>query len=430
VRSSLLVLAVIVCGAGRAAGADGSRAERIADVLQRRAPETRTHEELVHGLALLGPELIPLWRRWLVGEGVEEVFLPGGEFQPELWAVAPEEAGTLALATLAVLPPEAVLAECEHGLLRDGPGPSELLAIFRVLETLGSARGLSLYWKLVERLGSDVVELPRYRAAADAALSSILARDRAVWAPLAQRLARPDALEAELFLGAARAASRPEAYELVLALLDGSGELPRFAALEALASLERDHPWRFEPELVQRLARAWKALAPEELVPALQLLGASEDPRALAPLRGHLADLDPLLATAAARALAELGGVDFARDEEDWQRWEAREFQWWSEEYEVALERLDGDVGGAAATFAELAAHPLFRREIAQAVGARLLRLEPPVQKLAAAFLLGLRTRAALPALVRLAQQSVDVELTAWLANGLSARGVTLREQP
>lgn len=425
-RCVALFLAGLVLLAPRSAAGE-KRLERVAAVLQRRASETRSREELVQELVRLGTELIPLWRGWLVGEDVDELFLGNGEFQAGAWAVEPEAAGELALATLSALPPEAVLAELEHGILRDGPGPNEYMATLRVLEALGSARGLSLYWQIVERLGPDVVELPRYRGAAEAALTSILARDRAVWTPLAQRLAKPEALEAELFLAAARAASRPEAHELVLSLLDGKQELDRSAGLATLARLERDHPWRFEPELVTRIAREWPGFEPESRVVALQLLGASEDPRAVAPLRAELGALDPLVAAAAARALAELAGVDFGRDEAAWERWEEREFQWWSERGEAALQGLDGVIEGVATTCAELAAHPLFRRELATRVGARVAQLEPSVQGLAASFLLGLRTRAALPGLVRLAQHADDAELRARIEGELLARGVSVR---
>lgn len=421
-----LLLVVALLGVPSGALAAETREERIAAVLRRPPSSPRDVPALGRELARLGPELIPLWRRWLVGEGVDAVFLAHGEFRPELWAVRPEAAGELALATLAALPAEAVLSDLQHGIRRDGPGPSEYLAAFRVLEVLGSARGLALYWEMVERLGSDVTELPRYRQAADAALAAMLARDRECWPALARRLPGSEELELELFLSAAHDAGRPEAHELVLRLLDGGAALSRSAALRTLARLEREHPWRCEPELVERVTRAWPALAPEERLGAIAWLGASEDPRAVAPLRRWLDELDPLVASAAARALAELGGIDLGRDETAWEQWEERELLWWTQEHETVLEELAGGASAAAAGFAELASHPLFRRELARAVGGRLLELEPALQPLGAAFLQGLRTRAALPALARLALAAEDPALRTRLQADLLALGIAV----
>jgi len=421
---ALLLLALLLCAAAPARAPGEADDPRIAEVLHRRKPDTRSRTELAAELARLGPGLIPVWRRWLVGAGVEAVLLADGDFRPDEWMVTPEAVGDLAFETLLALPQAAVLDDLEHGIRRDGPGPSEYLAAFRVLEGLGSARGLPLFWLMVERLDLDVALLPRYRSAADAALAAMLARDKEVWMPLEKRLARPNDLEVELFLTAAHQAGQPEAYELVQKLLDGDGAFSRLEALRTLARLEREYPWRCGSELVERVEREWPDLAPAEQLEAIALLGSSEDPHALAPLRRLLGSPDPLLALNAPRALAELGRVDFGSDAEAWQLWEERELAWREEDFEGVVENLQLGTSTAAANFVALASHPLHRREIARAVGARLHELEPAVQALGGSFLLGLRTRAALPALARLLKQGEDPELRERLQAGLLELGV------
>lgn len=425
-RSSV-ACALLLAWTGPASALGESDAQRVVAVLQRRSPETRTPARLAEELARLGPEWIPFWRGWLVGEGIEAVFLASGEYRPDAWAVAPEAAGELALAALSKLPADAVLADLERGILRDGPTPGDFLAAFRVLASLATADGLPLYWKMTALLGPDVAELPRFRAEAEQALAAILGRDARGWRQLSERLVRLEPHEVALFLGSAHAAGRAEAYPLVVELFDRELDSRLCTeALRTLARLEREQPWRFEPELLGRVQRAWPRLDADDRRVVIRLLGASEDRLALAPLREWLADSDPLLASNAAAALVELARLDFGRDEVAWERWEEREQAWWDAEYEPLLARLEAGPESAARACAELASHPLFRREIARALGSRLRTFDPKVQALAATCASTLGSRAALPGLAALAQQCSEPELRARLLAAVTALGGSL----
>jgi hypothetical protein len=414
---ALLTLAV----AAGFAPSGGDLEQRIIATLQRREADSRSPDELASELARLGPEAIPVWRRWLVGAGLEEIFFERGVHRPEDWVITPDAAPALALSTLAVLPSAAVVREFERALRSEDTRPDEYLAAFRTVEALGSAEGLTLALGLADRLGSDATEVPRFRDALVAALASILARDEAAPLEVGRRLEDPDPLEIELFLAAFLAADEPALHAEALQLLGRELASPeRFAALRVVAQLERNHPWQLEPRLVETLEREWDRLAEDERHAALALYGASEDPAAFEPLLELVQQPDPRLWRGARAALVELTGVDHERDEEAWSRWYERELTWAREDLTPTLAALSGP--GVAAALAELAGHPFFRRMIARGVSSRLAQADERTCALGAVFLSGLPTRAGWPAAYAHAQRSGNTALAARLGAILEPR--------
>jgi HEAT repeat protein len=161
----------------------------------------------------------------------------------------------------------------------------------------------------------------------------------------------------------------------------------------------------------QCVAKAARCLA------AMQETGSVGD---LIALLGH-DDSEVLRETHA--ALISITNVKLLPDKERWNRWLATEAAWFRDEFP----ELSGKLRGSSAvivvqTISQMAAHPLYRREISEALTNDLEHEPASIRKMACSALRQLGAKSAVPMLERWAEDT-DPDLAVEARRALSAFG-------
>jgi HEAT repeat protein len=211
--------------------------------------------------------------------------------------------------------------------------------------------------------------------------------------------------------------NRPAAVGLLCKLFGRDPALD-LAALEALARLGEQFPWRVGDDVAARLRTALRRDDPTLRANVARALGRMKDASSFESLLALLKDRDPAVTRTAQWALREISGQSRKLEPEEWQGWYEAELSWWKEEGQGWLEMLDPeDSARLSEALRELLAHPLARDGVADALGSSLSALDPAAKLVACGALERLGSRRAVPALVEcLFDPSEELRATAWRA--------------
>lgn len=160
--------------------------------------------------------------------------------------------------------------------------------------------------------------------------------------------------------------------ELVGDLLGRDDELD-LALLGELARLPAARRPVVGDELLARVRNRIGASNPRVHRAAIDAAGSLGDPLAVEDILASLEHEDPVIAQSAHRALVSILPLDCGRSSEPWQRWLDEEGRWYELQAPTLLERMAGEeLAPALSAMRELAAHPLYRDEVAEALAERL----------------------------------------------------------
>lgn len=376
--------------------AGASPGQELVRVLQRAPEEARGRAELIEELVRLAPEERPALVRLALGPGLEELLAAGTPGTP--WTVVPEALPGLARDALARLSPRTVCTLLEAELAPDAPAAVRRAAL-RLLAQVESEPCATLAWRLFRALDGAVVAAPRAREELRAALLAAFRGDRSAAETALSAVPELDPAAAEVVLEALALTGRAELGPALAELARADGPCDE-AALAALAELEARCPAELDGETraaFERLTTWSEPLARAELLVRLVRCGDA----ALVP---HLIELgradDARTQRLARAALDELARTQPDPDPEAWSAWYARELEWRDTRLEAALEEFAGDDPALAVrALHDCLRHPLFRRDSAAGLAARLIDARAEAALAALPTLAAWGARSALPGL-------------------------------
>lgn len=249
----------------------------------------------------------------------------------------------------------------------------------RLLAGVGGVRSLPMMLQLVE--GVEPVHFRRkfVSGQVESALTEILTRDDAAYLSLEVDSA---SLSPELQQCVARALARmggSRSVELILGMLGRDGDLDR-VVLGELANLEGGavHPIALTKLPAVRAFVTDDDAKKREL--AVLALGRLHDADSFAEMLSILSQGDPVMARCALSSLQRMSGVQWPEDPELWSSWFEREQEWLANDAPRLAEVVRaGEVAAAASAGRELSAHPLFRKEVTEALRRGLEHTDPAV---------------------------------------------------
>lgn len=379
----------------------------------------RVHEELVDAVVALGPDAIPTLFGYLAGtlEGPEPEFTPAAEI-PESVAVSLPEAPREDLVVIDALkrfPRARVVPQVTSAILHANVDVK--LVGMRILGEVGDAQAVDAWLDVM----TDVPELQLQRVyvqvPSEAALASVLARDRSAFNALAVRVKAvpprivPAIVRAVGGSGCARGidvllglVGRDQALDLVLLAQvarlgeETVGTLPD-EQMNGLRPFLGDDNWHVRRE-------------------AVAALGRLQDYSSYAQMVALLDDEQRLIAQTAAWSLRRMSGQDFGEDAAAWRGWFETELAWFQSEGARWTQGLeDQDPTRVVDATRELLQHPLFKHDVAQSLVPLLGHENAAVATSAATALGQIGSRTAIPALVAaLNAEDEGLRTAAWTA--------------
>lgn len=409
--ASALLGVMTICAPSSSPSVDELAAVRA--VLRRSDGATAARDDvLVRRLVALGPGAAPALFSLASGLGIEALLTDDA---PEAWMCSPDRVGELALAALADLPAVPVRiqlrVECSAH-----PSLEVRVAALDVLGRQGSAEGLDLYFEILAQ-GEAELDHRAMRTTACQALLTMLHRDGAT-ANLLEKPLLSASIPAQLLVCEALSdCNRGAAVRLITKLFGRDAELD-LAALDGLASLGSQFPWRVGDDVATRLRAVLGREDARLRAAAAQALGKIRDPQAAPMLIGLLADADGATRRAAQWALRETSGETRITAAAAWHRWLEAELAWWREEGQDRLAALDpADPTRIAEAVRALLDHPFGRDQSADALASALATFDPAAQLVACDALARLGSRRAVPALIELLfEPGEELRTAAWTA--------------
>lgn len=365
-------------------------------LLRRSLHDNRTPAELVTGLAALGADAVPALYGLVTGR---ELGALCGDWQPSDWKCLPEEIPVLGAQALSGAPTSVVVEHLARALDQE-PNLQERLVILRILSGQGSAEGLDLVWRSAGELEELGLSSPSVARALCDALVAILREDRRSWTSAEQRLEKLAPASLEVLLTAIGEAGQPRGMEL-LARLFASGSPPRSRVVEAMAELELACPWTLAGRTLEHCSAWLTSPDAAECAHAARLAGRLHALEAVPALIELVSHIDELVRRCAVDALQRMAGLPLDQDANAWSTWHEGELSWRQERWDTLLATLvSGRPGPANEALRELAAHPLFRHEMARSLADSLSQQPRAVALSACAELERLGSRWSLPGLV------------------------------
>lgn len=406
---SLHVIALVLAG-----GSDRDGFELVRSALLRAENQKEMRDEHVaRRLSALGQPAAPALLALVDGNGLE--LLLGDDQSPVLLLCPPDHLGEVALAALANLPVEVVLAALRAELARDA-GPATRALALRVLAAQPSAQGLGL---ALEILRASELELasPSFRNHARAAVSAPLRTDARAAARLQSELASLPEGVLPLVIEGLAATQCEAALAPLEALLGRSPELD-LAVIDGLACAGEVRPWRVGAEVAECLERLSASKEVARRAAATRALGRLARVDTVTRLVPRLEDPAPEVVAAAIEALQRCALRTDLTDANSWRAWLQRENTWWKERGEACVEALQsGDPLTLAEHLRELLGHSLARGATADALLTRFARLEPAELVSTCSTLARLGAKEAVPDLVPLLDAAeAPVRDAAWKA--------------
>ncbi len=300
--------------------------------------------------------------------------------------------------------PRAVLLQPVSRVLQTSERARTRAACLRVVGAVGDQRDLELLCSAVRPRDKGAELDPSLSQEFEQAVGGILLSDETAFVSIKRCLRiEPSATRKSLFRALADTVSEPGLEELGQNLgihPDEDplllGEMKRASALIRLP-VPDSIPNYLRPRLVED--------DPYRLALAVECIGSLEDTDSLDALLPLLRHSDPEVARAAHAALCSITGIRLIPDPKRWDTWLQSETAWFADELpRLASEFRRADGPACASAIAEMAAHPLHRRELAEMLGRDLARRPPVVRDMACAALRQLGGAYALQSLDRCAQ--------------------------
>jgi hypothetical protein len=186
--------------------------------------------------------------------------------------------------------------------------------------------------------------------------------------------------------------------------------------LQAVAGLQE----QIEPSDLESLRLVLSGNDPEQLVLAAHILALLEDSIVAPGLVDLLEHEDSAVGAASEQALAMLGRCHFKGNRARWKAWITSEEDWFETRFGelIALLHSRGlQLIDAQAALAELAAHPLYRRNITGNLLSAFAGSRPAIQELLCSTLLHLNARGTTAGLLPMLEDlDPDVKHAAWQA--------------
>ena len=134
---------------------------------------------------------------------------------------------------------------------------------------------------------------------------------------------------------------------------------------------------------------------------AIVALGSLHDIDSIPSLAQRLSDEDTFVSHSTHSALSMMARVDLGQDPALWQAWYEEQMTWWRETAPGVILNLKGeDPGEAHKSLAALLQHPLWRHELAEAIGPLVQRTDLPIASEVCTALGRLGSRRAIPYLL------------------------------
>jgi len=400
-----LAIALLALGvaSGSASDQTGARSkEELATkvrsiLLAIRADEPAAFEGQTQSLVGLGSAAVPLLLEALESRLVPA--LPGATVEPEELDAARESVAIGALSRRTrreLLQPALALLE------RSTAAHTSAVAV-RLLGAVGDRRELSRLCRTVrpepdEFVDGEIVD------AFEAAATGILKRDEAA-ATSAHDLLReePDPVRWSLIRALANAAS--ESTLAILAAELGAHPEDDVFVLEQMTQACASVPPPIPESLVLPVRQYLRSDQPACAAQAARCLAALEDTESVEELIGLLRSGEPEVLHAAHAALVSIANVGLLPEAGRWEHWLAEESAWFRNDFPGLARDLQGGkaiVVGQA--ISRMAAHPLYRREIADLLALALEGQPAAIRRLACSALQQLGAKTAIPFLERCAE--------------------------
>jgi HEAT repeat protein len=388
-------------GGGRV---DPRLVERIRELLRPPAQGTApVQEELAAQLAALGSGATATLFAFLTGAALESV----GEVPAEIgWAAAQTDApgwtsreDKIILEALTALPTPAVLGELERNALGDAPMQVRLVAM-RVLERLGSADGLALWFDVLAEIEPIHEMRPYVSTPFEKALERMLLQDGRTFRELEPRLRHRDATELAIVARALGRAHRDEGLELFEPMLGRSTELDVLVLEQAAEIARTSNSGRIDEALV------WlRPLldAPDDATrgQAVRTLSELEDTVSVPDIIVRLEDQNRRVRVAARSGLERISGLKLGDEPGPWKLWFANQLRWLETEGARLTDQLDSsDMAEVVRALGALSQRRLFRDELVGPLTRVLQRPENEAVSAACAALAQLGSRRAVEPLL------------------------------
>jgi len=275
--------------------------------------------------------------------------------------------------------------------------------VVRLLGAVGDRRELARLCRTARPVSGEIVD-GELTDAFEAAATGILTRDVTAWTT-AHGLVRSeqDAVRWSLFRALANAASEPTL--AVLAAELGVHPDDDVFLLEQLTQASAALPPPLPGSIVAPVRLYLESEQQPFVEKAIRCLAAMEDTESVEELIRLLRKGEPEIVRTAHAALVSITNVGLLPDAERWERWYTEECAWFRDDFPGLAQNLSG--GSAVVVvqaISRMAAHPLYRREIAEALTLALEREPAALRWMACSALQQLRAKAAIPFLERCAE--------------------------
>jgi len=375
----------------RAKGADEVAAKVRTMLLAIREDEPNSCELQTTRLVGLGSAAIPM-----LLEALESGLVPGA---PEAMDAARDGAAIAALSRRG----RGELLQPALALLERSTAVHTSAIVVRLLGAVGDRRELPRLCRTVRPIAESIVD-GELSDAFEAAATEILKRDATSWTTAHGLLRQePDSVRWSLIRALANAAS--ESTLSVLAAELGVHPEEDAFLIEQLTQSCVSIPSPMPATIVAPVRPYLQSEQAPCAAKAARCLAAMEDTESVEELIVLLRHDDPELAHAAHAALVSITNVALVPDAERWSRWLTEESAWFRNDFPGLSRDLQGRSAVVAVqAISRMAAHPLYRREIAEALTLALEHEPAAIRGLACSALQQLGARTAIPFLERCAE--------------------------
>jgi HEAT repeat protein len=359
--------------------------------------EPATFEIQTQSLVGLGPAAVPPLLEALESGRVPAA--PGAAVEPEELGAAREAVAIRALSHRSrgeLLKPALALLE------RSSAAHTSAVAV-RLLGAVGDRRELARLCRTVRPKPDEFVD-GELVDAFEAAASEILKRDESASATAHDLLREEqDSVRWSMIRALANAASETTLAILVAEL--GAHPEDDVFVLEQMTQACASIPPPIPESSVLPVRQYLRNDQPTCVAQAARCLSAMEDTESVEELIELLRSGEPEVLGAAHAALVSITNVGLLPDADRWKHWLGEESAWFRNEFPgLARDLQGGSAIVVGQSIARMAAHPLYRREIAEVLTLALEEQPAALRRLACAALCQLGAKTAIPFLERCAE--------------------------